>query len=224
MPIQSRVALRPNRSAGQPPSREPITVPYSAEAMATPCSSGLSPQSAWMVFSAPEITTVSKPKRNPASAEVSDQKKMRPFIRLEVCERGTASLLRQRIAFLAPVADSAVHRNHIGVTHLLQVVSGQRGTETTAAIEDHLRVEFRYTRFDVALDDALAEVNGVGKMIFREFTFFAYVDQYEFVSAIHPRLDRVDIGLAHARLGVVHNLQEARRMLVGHENSLSFGD
>jgi hypothetical protein len=33
-----------------------------------------------MVFSAPEITTVSKPKRNPASAAVSDQKKMRPFM------------------------------------------------------------------------------------------------------------------------------------------------
>src|SRR5215469_6434708 len=33
-----------------------------------------------MVFSAPEMTTVSKPKRNPASAEVSDQKKMRPFM------------------------------------------------------------------------------------------------------------------------------------------------
>jgi hypothetical protein len=33
-----------------------------------------------MVFSAPEITTVSNPKRNPASAEVSDQKKMRPFM------------------------------------------------------------------------------------------------------------------------------------------------
>src|SRR3974390_490965 len=34
-----------------------------------------------MVFSAPEITTVSKPKRKPASADVSDQKKMRPFIK-----------------------------------------------------------------------------------------------------------------------------------------------
>src|SRR5580693_10343975 len=39
-----------------------------------------------MVFSAPEITTVSKPKRNPASADVSDQKKMRPFIfEVELC-------------------------------------------------------------------------------------------------------------------------------------------
>src|SRR4051794_16135185 len=33
-----------------------------------------------MVFSAPEITTVSKPNRNPARADVSDQKKMRAFI------------------------------------------------------------------------------------------------------------------------------------------------
>src|SRR5579863_8958463 len=48
--------------------------------MAMPCSPGLRPQSDWIVFSAPEITTVSKPKRNPASAEVSDQKKMRLFI------------------------------------------------------------------------------------------------------------------------------------------------
>ena len=34
-----------------------------------------------MVFSAPEITTVSKPKRNPASAEVMAQKRMRAFMR-----------------------------------------------------------------------------------------------------------------------------------------------
>src|SRR3977135_2335696 len=33
-----------------------------------------------MVFSAPEMTTVSKPKRNPASADVRDQKKTREFI------------------------------------------------------------------------------------------------------------------------------------------------
>src|SRR5215471_10786266 len=33
-----------------------------------------------MVFSAPEMTTVSKPNKNPARAEVSDQKKMRAFI------------------------------------------------------------------------------------------------------------------------------------------------
>ena len=34
-----------------------------------------------MVCSAPEMTTVSKPNKNPASAEVMAQKKMRPFMR-----------------------------------------------------------------------------------------------------------------------------------------------
>src|SRR5258708_393529 len=33
-----------------------------------------------MVCSAPEMTTVSKPNRNPASAELMDQKKMRAFM------------------------------------------------------------------------------------------------------------------------------------------------
>src|SRR5215469_9044149 len=48
--------------------------------MAIPCRPGLKPQRLWIVFSAPDMTTVSKPKRNPASAEVSDQKKIRRFI------------------------------------------------------------------------------------------------------------------------------------------------
>ena len=80
MPTQSSVARRPNRSAGQPPSIEPTTVPYRAEAIATPCTSGLRFQSDWMVCSAPEMTTVSNPKRNPASAEVMDQNRMRGFM------------------------------------------------------------------------------------------------------------------------------------------------
>ena len=33
-----------------------------------------------MVFSAPEMTTVSKPNRKPANAAVSDQKKIRVFM------------------------------------------------------------------------------------------------------------------------------------------------
>jgi hypothetical protein len=45
--------------------------------MASPCSCGLSFHSDWIVPSAPEMTTVSKPKRNPANAAVRDQKKRR---------------------------------------------------------------------------------------------------------------------------------------------------
>ena len=75
--MPSSVALRPKRSVGQLPSNEPRTVPYSAEAMASPCIPELRSQSAWIVCSAPEMTTVSNPNRNPARAEVKDQSKMR---------------------------------------------------------------------------------------------------------------------------------------------------
>src|ERR1700757_3989683 len=107
--------------------------------MAMPCSPGLSPHSVWMVFSAPEMTTVSKPKRNPASAEVSDQKKMRP-LRVPGADVTTAEfacggmftelfkplqsrlLFSERITFFAPVTNSAIHRDHLGISHFLQIV------------------------------------------------------------------------------------------------------
>lgn len=77
IPIQSKVRLRPNRSVGSWPIIDPSTVPQSAELIARPCSKSERFQSDWMVFSAPEITTVSKPNRNPAKAEVNDQRKSR---------------------------------------------------------------------------------------------------------------------------------------------------
>ncbi len=49
--------------------------------MAMPCMPALKPQSAWIFCSAPEMTTVSKPNKKPASAEVIDQKKIRLLIR-----------------------------------------------------------------------------------------------------------------------------------------------
>ena len=48
--------------------------------MATPCSPGLNCQRFWIVFSAPEMTTVSKPTRKPASAETIDQMTMLGFM------------------------------------------------------------------------------------------------------------------------------------------------
>src|SRR5215471_4477711 len=98
--------------------------------MAIPCTPGVSPQSAWIVFSAPEMTTVSKPKRNPASAEVRDQKKIRPFI----VEKGGAyhrmrsstsgfdneglSVFNQWKSFFPPATNAPVHRNCVRVAHL----------------------------------------------------------------------------------------------------------
>src|SRR5205823_3199309 len=81
-PTQSSVFFLPNRSVGQPPPIEPNTVPHKAAPMASPCMASLSPQSDWIVFSAPEMTTVSKPNRKPASAATRDQSTRRAFMDL----------------------------------------------------------------------------------------------------------------------------------------------
>ena len=54
-----------------------MTVPYNADAIAKPWTPALSPHSAWIFCSAPEMTTVSNPNRNPANAEVIDHRTMR---------------------------------------------------------------------------------------------------------------------------------------------------
>src|SRR5580698_10977345 len=154
-----------------------------------------------MVFSAPEITTVSKPKRNPASADVSDQKKTRPFIsgferclpkrrcdlqitRDQVRELRTLSLFGQRISFVPPVADAAVHRDHVGVGHLLQIVGCHRRAESASAVKHNLCAKLRHASLDVAFDDALTQMNRAGKMILGKLTLFANVYQNEFLAAI----------------------------------------
>ena len=77
-PIISRVARLPSASVGQLPKMAPITVPQRAmDMISRPCCRSLRPHSAWMGLSAPEMTAVSKPNRNPASATVMDHCTMR---------------------------------------------------------------------------------------------------------------------------------------------------
>src|SRR4029077_14453357 len=61
--------------------------------------------------------------------------------------------------FSPPAPNAAVHGEHIGITHLLQIVGGQRGAISTATIEDEGRAQFRCALLDIAFDDALAQVN-----------------------------------------------------------------
>src|SRR6266852_9078964 len=120
------------------------------------------------------------------------------------------------ISFFAPIADSAVHRNDVGVSHFLQVVGGQRGTETAATIEDEFGLQIGVLALDVALDDALAQVDGAGQVVGVEFAIFADVNENKFLAAIEPGFDFVNGGFADALLGIVDNLQKARWMLLGH--------
>ena len=99
--MQSRVFFRPKRSVGQLPMSDPSTVPQSAAPIASPCIAGLSPQSDWIVFSAPEMTTVSKPKRKPASADTTDQR-----ISFELAAVMDSNLPQRRPKEMASVAET----------------------------------------------------------------------------------------------------------------------
>src|SRR5688572_10176855 len=74
--IQNNVFLRPSLSEGIPPSIAPATVPINAMETVRPCSKTSSRHSSCIFCSAPEITAVSNPKRNPPKAITTDQVKI----------------------------------------------------------------------------------------------------------------------------------------------------
>src|SRR5713226_9024282 len=131
------------------------------------------------------------------------------------------ALLLQRVAPPTPIANSAVHGNDIRVPHFLQVIGGQRGAEAAATIQYERSFEIRILALNVALDDALAQVDGSRQVVGVEFGVFADVDKNEFLAAIKPGFDLVDGGFADALLGVVDNLQKARWMLMSHSLKVS---
>src|SRR5713101_4645991 len=69
-----------------------------------------------------------------------------------------------RQARFQPALPPAVHGFDVVIAHLLQILSRECGTESAAAIQNELGVRVRNALLDVALDDALAQVNGAGKM------------------------------------------------------------
>src|SRR5712692_4910091 len=122
----------------------------------------------------------------------------------------------ERVAPFAPIANSAVHGNDIRVSHFLQVIGGQRGAEAAATIQYERSFEIRILAFNVALDDALAQVDGSRQVVGVEFAVFTDVDKNEFLFAIKPGFDFVNVSFTNALLGVVDNLQKARWMLMSH--------
>ena len=70
--IAVSVFLRPNLCAGTLVMSEPITVPIKLEATVKPCKNASSDHSCCTVFSAPDITAVSKPNKNPPSAAINE--------------------------------------------------------------------------------------------------------------------------------------------------------
>jgi hypothetical protein len=126
-----------------------------------------------------------------------------------------ASLLQRKTLF-APIADTAVHGNHVRVAHFLQVIGRQSRTEAAAAVEDQFSFQVGILAFDIALNNAFAKVDRSGQVVGFEFAVFTYVDQNKLVASIKPRLDLVHICFADTRFGLVDNLQKPRWMLMSH--------
>src|SRR5215831_2829641 len=64
-----------------------------------------------------------------------------------------ASTLDQRVAFVTPFADAAVHRNYVGVAHFLQVIGCQGRAESAPAIQDHFGLRIWHARLNVPFDN-----------------------------------------------------------------------
>ncbi len=80
---------------------------------------------------------------------------------------------------LAPTAKTTVDRDNVGVAHFLEIIGHERGTESAAAIAENARLGIRDTLLDIALDNALAEMNRAGSVAGMPFAFLANVDQID---------------------------------------------
>jgi len=129
---------------------------------------------------------------------------------------GEDSIRRSREAGIGPGAPAAVHGDDVFVAHFLEIVGGERGTETAAAIENERGVFIGDGCFDVALDDASAEMDSTGNVALGPFVVLARVDENHFFAGIEALLDFAKIGFLDSRFGVVDDGEKCGRVMVRH--------
>src|SRR5665213_1051669 len=111
-----------------------------------------------------------------------------------------------------PRPPSAVERDRFLIAHLLQSIGDQRRAKSAAAIQHHGGRFAGNFRLDIALDDALAQVDRAGRVTGGPFVVFARVDQYVIVG-LHL-LVLLDVDLFHTRLRIVHQRQKTGIVLL----------
>src|SRR5208282_6641564 len=89
------------------------------------------------------------------------------------------SVLHRGEAGFGPAAPAAIHGENVGVAHLLQIVRHQRGAESAPAVKHDGSRLARQGILNVALDDALAQVNGAGQMAFGPFAILSNINEGE---------------------------------------------
>src|SRR5262245_11813822 len=84
-------------------------------------------------------------------------------------------LFFHRVSGVFPGSDSAGQRVDSLITHLLQIVGGKGGAESTAAIQDDFRFFVRYCFFNIPLDDPTTEMLSSLSMSLIPFVVFTHV-------------------------------------------------
>src|SRR5579863_1762861 len=130
------------------------------------------------------------------------------------------SAFGQSETFFAPASNASVHREHLGVAHLLQVIRGQGRAKSAATVEHQGGGLIGYAILNIAFDDSFAEMNGVRQVIGRVFAFFAHVDQHKLFLPVELRFNLINRYFANPPSGIFDDLQKTRGMLMSHESSI----
>src|SRR5207244_5021021 len=92
--------------------------------------------------------------------------------------------------------------------------------KAASAIQNQLGTCIGEFLFNVALDNAFAQMSRAGQMAPGPLALFADVDQREFIATVQPLFHFINGRLADAPLAIFHELEEPRRVLFGHNACL----
>lgn len=84
----------------------------------------------------------------------------------------------------APSSDAAGHRQHVCVTHLLQIVRSQGAAEAAAAIKNNLCAPVAHMLLDVSLQNTATDVHRARGSPRFKFVVFAHIDKVEFFACV----------------------------------------
>src|SRR5262249_56246705 len=89
-----------------------------------------------------------------------------------------------------------------------------------AAVQDYFRASVGNALFNIALDNAFAEMDGARYMVFVPLIVFTHIDEMKFFAPVELRLNLVDRYLTDAALGIVDDVQKTLGMLHCHKRLL----
>src|SRR5450432_3267114 len=118
-----------------------------------------------------------------------------------------------RISRLAPGTHAAVHRDDLGVAHLLQTIGGQRRAKTAPAIQNDRRVLVGKQRLDVALEHAAPDMPRAARAIDGELAVLTDVDEGEGLARLEPGPHLGDAAFRDALFRVADQGEKTRAML-----------